>query len=151
MHQTVPLIIITVFSFYTDFQLFSCKRSLPGGFQLSSDANIRDKLWCIFRLVVVIFSVRNQGKKKTILLFSLVRNIGQRHLSGVVSCLYILMWTMDSVNHAAVSVEQKDQTRRGIDVHAQTQGNIYCVSMWRRQASKPLSVPFVYQIVIFGF
>lgn len=39
---------------------------------------------------------------------SLVRNVGQRHISGGVSCLFILVWTMDSVNHAAVSVEQKD-------------------------------------------
>lgn len=58
---------------------------------------------------------------------------------------------MDCVNRTALSVEQKDYTRRGIDVHALTQGSIYCASQRRRQATKPLSVPFVHQIVIFGF
>lgn len=36
-------------------------------------------------------------------------------------------------------------------MHALTQGSICCASQWRRQATKPLSVPFVHQIVIFGF
>lgn len=31
---------------------------------------------------------------------------------------------MDSVNHAAVSAEQKDKTTRGIDRHPQTQGSV---------------------------
>lgn len=43
---------------------------------------------------------------------------------------------MAGVNHAAVSVKQKDETRRGIDGHVQPPGRTYSANKWRRQATR---------------
>lgn len=46
------------------------------------------------------------------------------------------MWTMAGVNHAALPVEQKDQTRRGTEGCAQPAGRTYSANKWKRQATR---------------